>query len=147
MSIVSVPRRLGAAPTTTRPVRSTRAKKSTRRVRPWAYVIGLSLLVLAMVIVMNDRQSSIAKLQMQLQDAQSSYVDSIDQFTKASAPERIVTAAGALNLTVPQQVLIVHETSLRKVLPQVRFTTAVNIQSRIVVATRETVASPAPLGR
>ena len=147
MSIVSVPRRLGAAPATTRPVRSTRAKKSTRRVRPWAYVIGLSLLVLAMVIVMNDRQSSIAKLQMQLQDAQSSYVDSIDQFTKASAPERIVTAAGALNLTVPQQVLIVHETSLRKVLPQVRFTTAVNIQSRIVVATRETVASPAPLGR
>lgn len=147
MSIVSVPRRLGEAPSATRPVRTTRAKKGTRRIRPWAYVVGLSLLVLAMVIVMNDRQSSIAKLQMELQDAQSSYVDSIDQFTKASAPERIVTAAGTLNLTVPQQVLIVHETSLNKVLPQVRFTTAVSAQSRVVTATRETVASPAPTGR
>ena len=100
-----------------------------------------------MVIVMNDRQSSIAKLQMQLQDAQSSYVASIDQFTKASAPERIVTAAGAMNLTVPQQVLIVHEVSLTQPLPQVRFTTAVSAQSRVVVATRSAVASPAPTGR
>ena len=146
MSIVSVPRRLGETAPAARPVRTSRAKKSSRRIRPWAYVIGLSLLVLAMVIVMNDRQSSIAKLQMQLQDAQSSYVSSIDQFTKASAPERIVTAAGALNLTVPQQVLIVHEVSLQKALPLVRFTTAVSVQSRVVIATRETVASPAPSG-
>lgn len=147
MSIVSVPRRLADTSTQARPERVSRVKKSSRRIRPWAYVVGLSLVVLAMVIVMNDRQSSIAKLQMQLQDAQSSYVTSIDEFTKASAPERIVTAAGALNLTVPQQVLIVHEVSLQKVLPQVRFTAAVSVQSRVVIATRETVASPAPLGR
>jgi len=147
VSVVSVPRRLSEAPSASRSARTSRAKKSTRRIRPWAYVIGLSLVVLAMVIVMNDRQSSIAKLQMQLQDAQSSYVASIDQFTKASAPERIVTAAGAMNLTVPQQILIVHEVSLTKPLPQVRFTTAVSAQSRVVVATRETVASPAPTGR
>lgn len=147
MSIVSVPRRLGEAQPTSRPARVSRAKRSTRRIRPWAYVIGLSLVVLAMVIVMNDRQSGIAQLQMKLQDAQSSYVASIDQFTKASAPERIVTAAGALNLTVPQQVLIVHEVSLTKALPKVRFTTAVSVQSRVVVSTHEMVATPAPTRR
>jgi len=147
MSIVSVPRRLSDTAPASPPVRTSRARKSVRRIRPWAYVLGLSLVVLAMVIVMNDRQTSIAKLQMELQDAQSSYVASIDHFTQASAPERIVTAAGALNLTVPQQVLIVHEVSLTKPLPQVRFTTTVSTQSRVVVATRETVAAAAPSGR
>jgi hypothetical protein len=84
---------------------------------------------------------------MQLQDAQSNYVSAVDQFTKASAPERIVTAAGALNLTVPQVVRIVHEVSLDRPLPQVRFTSAVVAQSRVVHAPIATVVAAPSTGR
>lgn len=143
MSIASVPRRMGDSRPSTRSV-PTHKSRGTRRLRPWLAVLVLSFVVLLMVIFVNDRQSSIASLQQKLEDAQSNYVTAIDRYTQASAPERIVTAAGTLQLTVPQSVVIVHEMTLSHPLIPVHFAVPVPTQSRVVVSTNEAVAIPAP---
>ncbi|MBU6233722.1 MAG: hypothetical protein KJS64_05680 [Acidobacteria bacterium] len=144
MSIASVPRRVGEVRPSPRTTSTRKTRVSRRRIRPWLYVAALSFVVLLMVIFVNDRQSSITLLQQKLEDAQSNYVTAIDRYTQASAPERIVTAAGTLQLTVPQSVVIVHEVSLQRPIIPVRFTVSVPTQSRVVVSTNEAVATPAP---
>jgi hypothetical protein len=144
MSIASVPRRVGDVRPSTRTAPARKTRVSRRRFRPWLYVVALSFVVLLMVIFVNDRQSSITLLQQKLEDAQSNYVTAIDRYTQASAPERIVTAAGTLQLTVPQSVVIVHEVSLRRPIIPIHFTVPVPTQSRVVVSTNEAVAAPAP---
>lgn len=152
MSIISVPRRLVVRPQTA-PGRTTgRAaqRQAARRARivrislltPAAFIVVVVVLVGALIMA-NERQMQIGSLQRQLLDAQANYAQSVDDFTRAAAPERIATAAGNLHLTVPKQVIQIQAAPLNVPLGLPKIRGGSSVVSRVVTSTQLVIASPA----
>ena len=156
MSVISTPRRVSLEPK-----RSTRAsgrrtatarvarRITTRRISITlpAILLALAVLTIGALISANARQMQIGAMQRQLLDAQSSYATSVDEFTRAAAPERIATAAGHMHLVVPQTVIQIHQAPLDVRLAPPCFVGGATVVSRVVTSSHLPTAAPAPKQR
>ena len=156
MSIVSVPRRLVVRPPSTPGRTSGRvaSRQAVRRARlvrislmtPAVFVV-IALILVGSLIMANERQMQIGSLQRQLMDAQANYAQSVDDFTRAAAPERIATAAGSMHLTVPKQVIQIQAAPLNVPLGLPKIRGGSSVVSRVVTSTHLVIASPASPSR